>query len=312
VYRALTIAVATASLLPAGCAGTWDTVTSRSFRDAPFKTLGKVISPEDPVLVLRADPARTGDERAKAMHRLKEPLRNGGTQEDQDQVIEILAQTATTDKSVVLRNAAIDALGRFEDPRAAGILMVAYQKADGKPEAEWEAPRETRPGIVPIGGLSAGRAPTRSGAEAVNLLRGPTGFAPDAAAALRCRCLESLGRTNSTEAARFLEAVAGVGGAGVVPDGSEDVEVRQAAVRGLSHCRQPEAVAALARMLSAESGKDQILTRGAHQGLVRLTGKKLPPDPQQWNEVVQAGVTIAPEPTWIEDAIQTAEGWVKK
>ena len=34
-------------------------------------------------------------------------------------------------------------------------------------------------------------------------------FAPDTVAALRCRCLESLGHTNSVEAARFLAAVAG-------------------------------------------------------------------------------------------------------
>jgi hypothetical protein len=102
----------------------------------------------------------------------------------------------------------------------------------------------------------------------------------------------------------------------VVPAGSEDQNVRQAAVRGLSQCRQPESVVALAHVLntesSKESGRDVSLTRNAHQGLVRLTGKKLPPDPQKWNEVVQAGVTIAPEPTWAETAIQNAAFWEKK
>ena len=148
-------------------------------------------------------------------------------------------------------------------------------------------------------------------------LAGPTGYAPDTVAALRCRCLESIGSTNKLEAARFLSAVAGSSGPDVVPAGSEDPEVRQAAVRGLGLCRQPEAVIALATVLHAESQKqgadrDNSVVRGAHQGLVHLTGKKLPPDPQQWGEVVQAGVVIAPEPTWVENAVQNAMFWEKK
>ena len=79
-------------------------------------------------MVLRADPPRSGDERAKAMHRLKEPVRNKGTQQDQDQMLELLERTATADASPVLRYAAIDALGRFEDDRAPRILMVAFQR----------------------------------------------------------------------------------------------------------------------------------------------------------------------------------------
>ena len=41
--------------------------------------------------------------------------------------------------------------------------------------------------------------------------------------------------------------------------------------------------------------------------IVHLTGKHLPPDPQKWDAVVQAGVTIAPEPTWVQQAVD----WVK-
>jgi HEAT repeat protein len=289
----------------------WDAVTSRQFRDAPFKTVGKVISPEDPLVVLRADPPRSGDERAKAMHRLKEPIRNKGTQQDQDQIVELLGRAATADPSPVLRFAAIEALGRFEDERAIAVLLTAYQKADGRPEAAPAPPKPAAAGVIPVGGLSAGRAPTRGGIEALSLT-GPVGYAPDTVATLRCRCLESLGNTNKLEAARFLSAVAGSSGPDVVPEGSDAPEVRQAAVRGLGKCRQPEAVVALATVLSNESGKDPALVRGAHQGLVHLTGKKLPPDPQKWGEVVQAGVTIAPEPTWVENAIQTATFWEKK
>jgi hypothetical protein len=314
VYRALTIAFAAVSLLAGGCAGTWDTVTSRSFRDKPFKTLNQSVHPEDPVLVLRADPPRTGDERAKAMNRLKEPLRNKGTQEDQDQIIEILSHAATSESSPVLRYAAINALGRFEDRRAVSILLIAYKKADGQPEPT-EQKQPTPSAIVPVGGvsggLSAGRAPTRGGFEP-SLLDGPTGFAPDTVAALRCRCLESLGGTHTVEASRFLAVVAGAREPGIETAGKDDIEIRQAAVRGLGMCRQPESVVALAAVLNTETGKDQTLVRGAHQGLVRLTGKKLPPDPAQWNAVVQADIKIAPEPTWIENVIQNAVFWEKK
>jgi hypothetical protein len=109
----------------------WDAVTSRNFRDDPFKTVGHVIVPEDPMVVLRADPPRSGDDRAKAMHRLKEPIRNGGTQQDQDQIVEMLGRVATADGSPVLRYAAIEALGRFEDERAPRILMPRTRRRTG-------------------------------------------------------------------------------------------------------------------------------------------------------------------------------------
>jgi hypothetical protein len=103
--------------------------------------------------------------------------------------------------------------------------------------------------------------------------------------------------------------VAGAAGADAAAPGSDDPEVRQAAVRGLSECRQPEAVAALAEVLKQQAGKDVVLARQSHAGLVKLTGKRLPPDPQQWGEVVQAGVTLAPEPGWFETAVQSAAFW---
>ncbi len=314
-YRALTIFVAAAAaLLPIGCASMWDAVTSRKFRDAPFKTVGHVIAPEDPVAVLRAESARSGDERACAMHRLKEPAANKGTQDDQDKMLEVLAKAATTESSPVLRFAAVEALGRFEDPRAIAILMTAYQTADGLTDAERAPPKvaEQRSAVTPIGATSAGRLPTRAGLDPGAALKGPAGYAPDTVAALRCRCLESLGRTHKPEAARFLAAVAGTGGTDIAPPGSDDTEVRQAAVRGLSACRQPEAVVALAEVLKQQSGKDVILARQSHAGLVRLTGKRLPPDPEKWNEVVQAGVVIVPEPTRLESAIESATFWEKK
>src|SRR5215207_7117022 len=199
----------------------WDAVTSRNFRDAPFKTVGHVIVPEDPMVVLRADPPRSGDDRAKAMHRLKEPIRSGSTQQDQDQIVEMLERAATADKSPVLRYAAVEALGRFEDERAPRILMLAYQKADGRTEQQLKT---TPAAVLAIGGTSAGRAPTRPGVEMASLA-GPSGYAPDTVATLRCRCLESLGRTHRPEAARFLATVAGTAGPDIAQEGADDIEV---------------------------------------------------------------------------------------
>jgi hypothetical protein len=299
VFRQLaSVGFVVASLGASGCAGTWDTLTSRRFRTDPFTTMGKMVNPEDSMTVLR-NPHRDGDERAKAMRRLKEPLRANGTQQDQDEAIEILGRAATADPSPVLRLAAIEALGRFDDPRAANALMYAYQNAHGRAE---DAPAP-QPEIQQVGAggkrMPAERFP----------LTGPTGFSPETVAVIRCRSLESLGKTNKPDAARFLATV--VTETPPAQESADEREVRLAAVRGLSKCRQPESVVALAHVLSKEVGKDTAVVGRAHDGLVSLTGKKLPPDPQQWNQVVQAGVTIAPEPTWVDNAVRTAEGWVK-
>ena len=296
----------------AGCTGTWDTLTSRRFRDHPWTTTKRRWSPEDPAAVLLADPPRDGDERAAAMHRLQEPLRNKGTPEVQTAILDILERAATADPSPVLRMEAIGALGRFEDPRATGILMAAYQSAHGRKPSDPPPRPEPLSGVVPAAYMSAGRSPTH-GLTEVRPLRGPTGFQPDWVSAIRCRAAEALGRTNRPEAAKFLAAVAGGAGKDMAAEGSDDRDVRLAAVRGLGRCRQPEAVAALAAVLTAEAGKADVAMIGrTHEGLVRLTGKKLPPDPQQWNEVVQAGVTIVPEPGWWENTVQHAMFWHKQ
>ena len=305
------IGLAVASVALAGCAGTWDTITSKRFRDHPKETIKKMWTPEDPVAVLRSDPPRDGDERADAMHRLKEPSKNKGTQEDQDAIIKILADAAQYDPSPVLRMEAIGALGRFEDPRAVGILIAAYQNAHGRKPTDPAPPSPTASsGVIQTSGTSAGRKPT-------HLLErfpitGPTGYPPEWVSSIRCRSLDSLGRTQNLDAAKFLATVAGANGHDIAVEGSDDREVRIAAIRGLGRCRQQESVMALARVLTSEINKpDTAIIGRAHEGLVRLTGKQLPPDPQKWNEVVQAGFEIAPEPTWWDNAIEQAARWVK-
>ena len=301
--RKLPIVGCVAALALTGCAGTWDAVTSRKFRKEPFTMTYRLWKPEDPVVVLKADPPRDGDERAKAMRRLKEPLPAGLSQQDQDWAVDLLARAATADPSPLLRLAAVDALGRFDDPRAAGILMLAYQKAHGRADGVAD-PFKADSVIQPV----AGRVPGRT--VAALPLTPPTGFAPDTVAAIRGRAVEAIGRDGRPETIRFMAGVAN-GPAADAPDGADDRDVRLAAVRGLGSCRQPGAVVALAQVLATENGKDTAIAGRAHDGLVRLTGKKLPPEPQKWNEVVQAGVVIAPEPGWVDRTVETAAGWVK-
>jgi hypothetical protein len=304
VFRLAIIAgFAAVSLGSTGCAGTWDTITSRSFRKDPWNATVRMIQPEDPLAVLLADPPRSGDDRAKAMRRLKEPLNDNRTQPEQDQVIDVLARAAIGDASPILRLSAIEALGKFEDPRAVGILVMAYDSAHGRSESEKPAVATTRD-VIPAGGPSRGNRGTTADRFP---LSGPTGFPPDTVAAIRCRSAEALGRTGRPEAVQFLATVAAGSNGTNPPAGADDVEIRQAAIRGLGKCRQPEAVNALAQVLAAESGKNPSTVMWAHDGLMRLTGKRLPADPKQWNEVVQAGVVIAPEPNFVQNAIE----WVR-
>ena len=306
-----TAALALAVLVPTGCAATWDTLTSRRFREHPFQTTWNLLAPEDPVVVLRSDPPRDPDEQAAALRRLKEPLRNGGTADDQEAILDVLARAATTDPSPVLRMEAITALGRFTDPRAAGILIAAYQSAHGRREGEPATRPVPEPGVIPAGGR-AGRA-SNSGLTDRFPITGPTGFPPEWVRAIRCRAAESLGNTNRPEAAKFLATVAGGSDPDTVAEGHEDRDVRLAAIRGLARCRQPEAVVALAQVLQNQAAsKDTAAIGRAHEGLVRLTGKRLPPDPQAWREVVQAGVVVVPEPSWFEKVIDQAIFWERK
>jgi hypothetical protein len=105
-----------------GCSSLWDDVTSRDFK---VKTL--FVQP-DPLDVL--ENSTDGDLRAKALRRLKEPIAHGGTQADQDKVMKIVTTAAITDKQPVCRLAAMQALGRFKDPRAPGVLTDAFYRAN--------------------------------------------------------------------------------------------------------------------------------------------------------------------------------------
>ena len=111
-----------AALTVTGCASFWDDVTSRDFK---MKSL--FVQP-DPLTVLQT--STDGDLRAKALRSLKEPISHGGTQADQDEVMKLLSNAAVTDKQPLCRLAAMQTLGRFKDPRAAGVLTDAFYKAN--------------------------------------------------------------------------------------------------------------------------------------------------------------------------------------
>jgi HEAT repeats len=105
-----------------GCAGFWDDVFSRDFS---FKTYFS--KPPDPLVVLHD--STDGDKRARALRRLEEPKEHGGTDLEQDTVVEILVTAATREKQPLCRLAAIETLGKFKDPRAAKGLVDAFYNA---------------------------------------------------------------------------------------------------------------------------------------------------------------------------------------
>lgn len=283
--RALILLAVVAGVVPVGCAGTWDAVSSRKFREDPFRTM---FSSEDPMTVLRNKV--DGNERADAMRRLKEPNKQVGGPAVQDEALQILWTAATTDPSPIVRVAAIDALGRFDDPRTVELLKDAYAKADGVPSDPAHADRPELQQATAIESI---------------LTLAPTGFEPSFVATLRSRTVTAMAAKRSPEAVAFLATVATT-----APDGEDqqlDRDVRAAAVRGLGQMRSKESVAALAKVLTQEAGRDVVLAQNAHEGLMELTGKQLPADPEKWNQVVQAGVSVEPKAPGLVEQM----GWKK-
>lgn len=240
----------------------------------------------DPLHVLRTSPE--GYARAKAMKRLEEPLRSGGTQEDQDEVVDhILGPAATSDPSPVVRAAAIDALSRFEDERAVRYLIAAYHQADGGGRDSLPASRSP---IQQVGLNTKPVSKTSSLADGLGL-HGPSGFPNEVTSSLRSKVIIGLARSPQPETVRFLTTVAT--GADAPTPGLADRDCRMAAVRALGTMKTKESVIALNTVLAQEKSKDVALAGRAHEGLVHLTGKDVPPDPAEWSKIVQAGFELA-------------------
>ncbi len=285
--RALTLSAAVALIASIGCAGTWDAVSSRKFREAPFTRL---FSSEEPITVLRNKV--DGNERADAMWRLKEPAKQGKPPAEQDEAMHILWTAATTDASPVVRVAAIDALGRFDDPRAIGLLKDAYEKADGVPSD-------------PAKLATADLTQTANIESIIDLA--PTGCEPSFVSTVRLRTMEAMANKQTPEAVAFVAKVATTEPS-AKSDQQLDRDVRSAAVRGLGQMRSPESVAALTTVLKQEAGRDVVLAQNAHEGLKGLTGKDLPADPEKWQAVVQTGgATVERKPASLIEQM----GWKK-
>jgi len=126
-----------ACLSQAGCTGsTWDDMTSKEFS---FK--GWFAKPPDPLTVLRDD--SDGDHRARALRALSEPKVHGGTDAEQDAIVQILSTAAAGERSAYCRLAAIQSLSTFKDARvvprlpktrSGKILRASIRRiADGEP-----------------------------------------------------------------------------------------------------------------------------------------------------------------------------------
>jgi HEAT repeat protein len=188
-----------------GCASFWDDVTSREFK---FKDLFQPAP--DPLWVIRN--SNDGDKKSKAMLSLKEPLQNGGTQQQQDVIVKLLVQSAAGDPQPLCRLAAISTLQHFKDSRAAPALIEAYARASDfqrdRPEA-METVQEQALQALGVNGNPVG----------VDLL------------------------------VRILKAPPGTGPSG---DKQNDIQQRICAARALGHFPQYQAAEALVSALRAE------------------------------------------------------------
>jgi len=122
IRRAARLAPAVFAVHLGGCANFWDDVTARDFK---FKDL---YTRKDPVSVLNT--SDDGDQRAKALRSLSEPTARGGSEVEQQRTIEVLSRAAISEPQPCVRIAAIETLGKFQDPRAVTALTGAYEAAN--------------------------------------------------------------------------------------------------------------------------------------------------------------------------------------
>src|SRR5262249_32754262 len=85
-------------------------------------------------------------------------------------------------------------------------------------------------------------------------------------------------------------------------DKQQAMDCRLAAVRALGHFSHYDVTETLVKVLETE--KDVALRDRAHQALVSVTGKHLPPDPKQWEDLLHGSgdqkraPSSAPERAW--------------
>src|SRR5262249_8752579 len=117
--------------------------------------------------------SKDSDHRAKALRRLKEPKLNGGSDDDQDMVVQLLCMAANTEKHSICRLPAIQTMGKFKGPRVVeGFVHQKGEQVDGLVKAYYNAPMSGTP--------------------------------PEAVHMLKCAALKSLGETGQPAAVPTL------------------------------------------------------------------------------------------------------------
>jgi HEAT repeat protein len=110
-------------------------------------------------------------------------------------------------------------------------------------------------------------------------------FAPETATVIRCQALSALGETGNPAAVELLARVVREPPAeGTELERQQTLDVRIAAARALGKFSHYQATEALVRVLQTE--KDVALRDRAHESLVAATGKKLPPDAKEWEQLL--------------------------
>jgi hypothetical protein len=245
------LAAGLAGLGLCGCV-TWDDATCRDFHMKDFWA-----KPPDPLVVLKD--STDGDKRAKAFRALKEPKLNGGTDQDQDFVLTMLATAAVREKRYYVRLEAMRKLGEFKDPRAVPALVEAYYQADSL------LGNDGRDHTVTKGLIST----------------------------FRCEVLRGLGNNGSPAAVDLLVRVLNQGEVkGPEVDERMVLDERIAAARALKSYPNYRSTDALVLVL--KNDKDVALRDSATESLQACTGKKLPADYAAWDELLHH--QAAPKP----------------
>jgi hypothetical protein len=187
-----------------------------------------------------------GGKRAKALGRLKEPIHNGGGEKEQDLAITYLTRAAREDQHAICRLNAITTLATYKDPRAVQAVIDAYYAAES--------------------------------------------FAVENGTIIRMQCMTALGKIGK-DSPRALELLVRVVQAPPLDitksnEDTKQVQLRErlTAARALANFKNYQATEALVRVLKSE--RDVALHDAVHQSLVAVTGKKLPPDPQTWEDLI--------------------------
>lgn len=254
-------------VLLCGCAASFDDMTSRTWRQEFLQhPIQAVFVAPDPLVVLRD--SQDGDARAKAIKRLSEPKGSGGSDKQQDDIINILTAAATTEPDPYCRLAAIEKLGSFHDPRASQALVAAWQGLE-REQGEHAGPPSNPSELLKRKQYRPDR------------LACP----PETLTLIQTRTLDALARVGKPEAVTVLAEVAAQ--RSTVTDGeaerSRKHTLQLAAVRGLGESKDPRAGVALVAVLrTSQTGKDVDVRDQTVASLRSVTGKDFGSDAQAW------------------------------